>query len=76
MTIERIGYGAGRSDFAIPNVTRIVVGSAQPAAWHGEYVPIDWDEIVVLEANIDDMLPQHYELAMERSSPPARSTSG
>ena len=66
MTIERIGYGAGRSDFAIPNVTRLVVGTVQPAAWHGEYVPIGWDEIVVLETNIDDMLPQHYELAMER----------
>jgi pyridinium-3,5-bisthiocarboxylic acid mononucleotide nickel chelatase len=66
MTIERIGYGAGRSDFAIPNVTRIVVGTAQPAAWHGEYVPLGWDEVVVLETNIDDMLPQHYELAIER----------
>jgi uncharacterized protein (TIGR00299 family) protein len=66
MTIERIGYGAGRSDFAIPNVTRVVVGSAQPTAWHGEYLPIGWDEVVVLETNIDDMLPQHYELAIER----------
>lgn len=66
MTIERIGYGAGRSDFPIPNVTRVVVGSAQPAAWHGEDVPIGWDEVVVLETNIDDMLPQHYELAIER----------
>jgi uncharacterized protein (TIGR00299 family) protein len=66
MTIERIGYGAGRSDFPIPNVTRVVVGSAQPSAWHGEDVPIGWDEVVVLETNIDDMLPQHYELAIER----------
>jgi pyridinium-3,5-bisthiocarboxylic acid mononucleotide nickel chelatase len=66
MTFERIGYGAGRSDFAVPNVTRVVVGTAQPAAWHGEYVPLGWDEVVVLETNIDDMLPQHYELAIER----------
>jgi hypothetical protein len=66
MTIERIGYGAGRSDFTVPNVTRIVVGTAQPAAWHGEDVPIGWDEVVVLETNIDDMSPQHYELAVER----------
>jgi pyridinium-3,5-bisthiocarboxylic acid mononucleotide nickel chelatase len=28
MTFERIGYGAGRSDFPIPNVTRIVIGTA------------------------------------------------
>jgi hypothetical protein len=66
LVVERIGYGAGTSDFAIPNVTRVFVGSAQPAAWHGEYVPIGWDEVVVLETNIDDMLPQHYELAIER----------
>ncbi|HEV3086150.1 MAG TPA: nickel pincer cofactor biosynthesis protein LarC [Candidatus Elarobacter sp.] len=66
MTSERIGYGAGRSDFSIPNVTRVVVGTAEPAAWHGEYVPLGWDEVVVLETNIDDMLPQHFELAMER----------
>jgi pyridinium-3,5-bisthiocarboxylic acid mononucleotide nickel chelatase len=56
MTIERIGYGAGRSDFTVPNVTRVLIGTATE----------DRDEIVVLEANIDDMLPQHYELAMER----------
>jgi len=28
MTSERIGYGAGRSDFEVPNVTRVVVGTA------------------------------------------------
>ena len=28
MTSERIGYGAGRSDFEVPNVTRLVVGTA------------------------------------------------
>ncbi|MEA2721065.1 MAG: pyridinium-3,5-bisthiocarboxylic acid mononucleotide nickel chelatase [Candidatus Eremiobacteraeota bacterium] len=56
LVIERIGYGAGRSDFAIPNVTRVLIGTTTDAQ----------DEVVVLEANIDDMLPQHYELAMER----------
>jgi uncharacterized protein (TIGR00299 family) protein len=77
MTVERVGYGAGRSDFTIPNVTRVTIGTAlgtdrnsvSPASddrvddAHG--AP-DRDEVVVLEANIDDMLPQHYELAMER----------
>ncbi len=66
LVIERIGYGAGRSDFTVPNITRLVVGTATPAAWHGEDAPIGWDEVVVLETNIDDMLPQHYELAIER----------
>jgi uncharacterized protein (TIGR00299 family) protein len=84
LVIERIGYGAGRSDFAIPNVTRVMIGTAtddgrgaQPhpsfAADEREPAPTAalekrdrQDEVVVLEANIDDMLPQHYELAMER----------
>jgi uncharacterized protein (TIGR00299 family) protein len=60
LTIERIGYGAGRSDFSIPNVTRLIVGEVAAPAAEGA------DDVVVLEANIDDMLPQHYELALER----------
>jgi pyridinium-3,5-bisthiocarboxylic acid mononucleotide nickel chelatase len=59
MTIERIGYGAGRSDFIVPNVTRVLIGTTAAAASAA-------DEVVVIEANIDDMLPQHYELATER----------
>ena len=62
-TAAAIGYGAGSSDFTIPNVTRISIGTAAPgdgsAAGSG-------DRVVVLEANIDDMSPQHYELALER----------
>ncbi len=61
MRTEAIGYGAGRSDFAVPNVLRVSVGElaesapAAPAA-----------DVVVLEATIDDMSPQHFELAIER----------
>ncbi|HEY4442044.1 MAG TPA: nickel pincer cofactor biosynthesis protein LarC [Candidatus Elarobacter sp.] len=58
-TAERIGYGAGTSDFPIPNVTRVFVGTAATAETQAE-------RIVVIEANIDDMSPQHYELALER----------
>ena len=71
MTLEQIGYGAGRSDFAIPNVVRVLIGTAAagslpalerpPAAEDGEPATIS-----VLEANIDDMSPQHYALAIER----------
>jgi hypothetical protein len=62
MTIERIGYGAGRSDFGVPNVTRVLIGTTLDSA--ASAAPTD--DVVVIEANIDDMLPQHYELAMER----------
>ncbi|MGH7684239.1 MAG: nickel pincer cofactor biosynthesis protein LarC, partial [Vulcanimicrobiaceae bacterium] len=58
MTWERIGYGAGRSDFPIPNVTRITIGELTEAA--------SSDEVVILETNLDDMSPQHFELAQER----------
>jgi uncharacterized protein (TIGR00299 family) protein len=70
MRFERIGYGAGRSDFAVPNVTRItigelVVGTAPLAAQTGSPGPTA-DEVVVLETNVDDMSPQAFELAIER----------
>ncbi|HEV2737626.1 MAG TPA: nickel pincer cofactor biosynthesis protein LarC [Candidatus Elarobacter sp.] len=64
--IEAVGYGAGRSDFTVPNVTRVVIGTSTEAARAGASGTPGGDEVVVLEANIDDMSPQHYELAAER----------
>ena len=62
MRIEAIGYGAGSSDFAIPNVTRITVGeSLEDDAAGG----VERDEVVVLEANVDDMDPRWFEGAFE-----------
>jgi len=50
MTIERIGYGAGQRDLDnIPNVLRLLVGQSD-AGLSG----IIADEVVVLEANLDD----------------------
>jgi pyridinium-3,5-bisthiocarboxylic acid mononucleotide nickel chelatase len=66
MTIERIGYGAGRSDFPFANVLRVSIG--EPAQCSpgllspGGLAP----EVVQLETNIDDMNPQLYEHVMER----------
>jgi uncharacterized protein (TIGR00299 family) protein len=66
LVLERIGYGAGRSDFSIPNVTRVMIGSAvEDEHAKGDRAP-DGDDVVVIETNIDDMSPQHYELALER----------
>ncbi|GAC1349104.1 MAG: nickel pincer cofactor biosynthesis protein LarC [Vulcanimicrobiaceae bacterium] len=61
MSAAAIGYGAGRADFAIPNVLRVSVG---PLAEAGGAA--DGADVVVCEATIDDMSPQHYELAIER----------
>jgi uncharacterized protein (TIGR00299 family) protein len=56
---QRIGYGAGRSDFPVPNVVRVSIGPAAAPDAGG-------DEACVLEANVDDMQPQHFEIALER----------
>ncbi|HTJ25397.1 MAG TPA: nickel pincer cofactor biosynthesis protein LarC [Candidatus Limnocylindria bacterium] len=65
MILERIGYGAGRSDFPVPNVTRALIGTMVSADGRGD-AEGGGDHVVVLEANIDDMPAQHYELALER----------
>jgi uncharacterized protein (TIGR00299 family) protein len=66
LVLEQIGYGAGRSDFSIPNVTRVMIGSAVEGKHAEGDRTADGDDVVVIETNIDDMSPQHYELAMER----------
>jgi len=59
MTVERVGYGAGSRELAIPNLLRCFVGEATADA--------DGREVVVqLETTIDDMSPQLYEPLMER----------
>jgi len=57
MTFERHGYGAGRSDFPIPNIVRATIG--QVSDGHVSTVR-------VLEANVDDLSPEFFELAIER----------
>jgi uncharacterized protein (DUF111 family) len=58
MTVESIGHGAGDDrPGALPNVLRGVLGRG--AGVHG-------DRIVVLETNLDDLVPEHYDYLMER----------
>ena len=59
MIVERVGYGAGSMELAIPNVLRCFVGTAGPATESGETV-------VQLETTVDDMSPQLYEPLIER----------
>ena len=61
MTIVSIGYGAGKSDFGIPNVLRVILGEESAS------VPGSGPEgVTVIETSIDDLNPQFYETAMER----------
>ena len=61
MTVEAIGYGAGKSDFGIPNALRVMMGEqtlSAPAPHPGA--------VTVIETNLDDLNPQFYDMAMER----------
>lgn len=59
MTQHVVGYGAGKSRFpGQPNLLRVVVGEASPDQ--------SSEEVVVLEANLDDFNPQFYDVLSER----------
>ena len=60
MAVERIGYGAGSRELAVPNMLRVTIGRAADADG------LDRDVVAVLETNIDDMNPQLYQWVMER----------
>jgi uncharacterized protein (TIGR00299 family) protein len=58
MTTEKIGYGAGSRDLpGHSNVLRLTVGETLGAADANVRTP-DAEEVVVLEANLDDLSPQ------------------
>jgi uncharacterized protein (DUF111 family) len=57
-TIEAIGHGAGNDrEGPLPNVLRAVLGRA--GAWQQ-------DRVTLLETNLDDFVPEHFEHVMER----------
>ena len=64
MKAEKVAYGAGTRNFKrFPNVVRLTVGHT--AVQQEAHFPIE--EISVLEANVDDMTPQVFAYAMERT---------
>ena len=70
-SVDRIGYGAGTKQFQnFPNCLRLFVGEEGAVT---EGVPSagaegagDFAEIMVIEANIDDMTPQNFAYVSER----------
>jgi uncharacterized protein (TIGR00299 family) protein len=58
-TIEKIGYGAGTKDFAVPNVIRVLLGQAEAGATTRE-------TIHVLEVQLDDCTAESLGYVMER----------
>jgi len=56
-TPNKIGYGIGYKDFAIPNVLRVALGQYGAQDDHSQHIK--------LEANIDDMSPEAFEPLMD-----------
>jgi len=58
MSIAAIGHGAGRDrEGPMPNVLRAVLGSA---------AAVSRDRVEVLETNLDDLVPEHFDFLMDR----------
>jgi uncharacterized protein (TIGR00299 family) protein len=55
MSVERIGVGSGRKEFAWPNIARLWLGEPQAEG-----------PIVQIDTNIDDMNPQFYATVSDR----------
>lgn len=72
MSIASTGYGAGKKDFGMPNVLRVMVGESTPLALSSpqsgriEESSAEAVEVAVIETNIDDLSPQVYDIVMER----------
>jgi len=58
MKVERIGYGAGRSDLPHPNLLRLIIGTSTTISGR--------EKVAVVETNIDDMNPQFYDYAIDK----------
>lgn len=61
MVLEQIGYGAGDAETDVPNVLRIMVGTAEK----NDPARAD-DAAILLESNIDDISPEILSYAMEK----------
>jgi uncharacterized protein (TIGR00299 family) protein len=57
MKVEKIGYGAGRSDLPHPNVLRLLIGTSFDSSLN--------EKVTVIETNIDDMNPQFFDYVIE-----------
>ena len=58
LCVSDIGYGAGTNEFTeIPNFLRVIIGTLDP--------PIEQEDVVIVETNIDDMNPQTYPFVID-----------
>ena len=62
MSVEQIGYGAGTSEPAIPNLLRVMIGQTAE-----KVKEVEMEQVAVLETNIDDMNPQMYDYLIKKT---------
>ena len=60
-TAARVGYGIGQKDFAIPNVLRVMLGTADADA----DAPYETETNVEIDCNVDDMSPEAFQPLIE-----------
>ncbi len=66
MTVEKIGYGAGKKDLGgRPNMLRVITGTAIDSRMEN-HTGYQMDRIVVVETCIDDMNPEIFGFLMDR----------
>ena len=58
MTVEKIGYGAGKQDYQFPNVLRVMLGEEAR-----ELAAVD--RVTLIETNLDDFNPEFYDSVMD-----------
>ncbi len=59
--IIKTGYGIGNRDSEIPNVLRVYLCEDS-----SQLLDVNTKEAIVLESNIDDMNPEHYDFLLEK----------
>lgn len=59
MHIDQIGYGLGSRDYDLPNFLRVFVGQISEKKCSAS-AQLSWEEILVLETDIDDMNPEFF----------------
>ncbi len=64
LVLDRIGYGAGTKQFQdFPNCLRLMIGEERESV---AAIPSPGGTIVVIEADIDDMVPQNFGYVTEK----------
>lgn len=60
LTFGKVAYGIGERDLEIPNVLRVYIGETE------KNVSAQNEEAFLVECNIDDMNPEHYDFLMDK----------